>query len=216
MYSTYLNTCLALVSSFLSEPGHSIPIHESQAPTTFNLPYSLVPMDFKHLINGTEFKFAGTAQQIIAQLVVQDPSFRVPQIEPALELSTATESGLAARSKDQIFCIPVPGQPWVDVRLRTLSESINSLLLLATLIKRCPVNARSCTKLSCENEAAIVLCNDNKYAIAPNCGYLASYAQDIYNRCQRWDFGWRDWVSGGQKFDTDNYNVIVSRRAKDC
>ncbi|KAH9211540.1 hypothetical protein DL95DRAFT_273799, partial [Leptodontidium sp. 2 PMI_412] len=112
--------------------------------------------------------------------------------------------------QDNTFCIPVSGQPWVGVRLRTLSESINSLLLLlGTIRKRCPVNALSCTRPRCENETAIVLCNDNNYAITPNCGYLASYAQDIYDRCRRWDFGWGDWVSGGQEFDTDRYNIIV-------
>jgi hypothetical protein len=44
----------------------------------------------------------------------------------------------------------------------------------------------------------------NDYAICPGAAYLASYAQDINNRCSRWVD-----LSGGQEFDTDSYNVIA-------
>jgi hypothetical protein len=47
----------------------------------------------------------------------------------------------------------------------------------------------------------------NDYAIHPSCNYLSSYALDIVNSCS-WASGGVEYT-GGQEFDTDNYNVIV-------
>jgi len=52
-----------------------------------------------------------------------------------------------------------------------------------------------------------MILQQNSYDIWPNCGYLASYAQDIENSCSIDDAD--VWFTGGQEFDSDKYNVIV-------
>lgn len=47
----------------------------------------------------------------------------------------------------------------------------------------------------------------NDYRIAPALNYLGSYAQDLVDQCS--DNPKHPKESGGQEFDTDNYNVIV-------
>ncbi|CAG8976805.1 hypothetical protein HYALB_00012511 [Hymenoscyphus albidus] len=57
------------------------------------------------------------------------------------------------------------------------------------------------------------LCNDNTYAIAPTCSYLATYAEDIMEKCSEPGdptIGTPS-ISCGQQFDTDNYNVIIMK-----
>ncbi|CAG8959877.1 hypothetical protein HYFRA_00013149 [Hymenoscyphus fraxineus] len=72
----------------------------------------------------------------------------------------------------------------------------------------CPVNGRTCVAAGCDYNNCMVLCNDNPYFIQPDCGYLASYAADIIDRCN-WQLHWGGMHVIGQRFDTDNYNVIV-------
>lgn len=63
------------------------------------------------------------------------------------------------------------------------------------------VGGHSCARLSCIDKSGITLCNDNDGHIAPLSDYISSYAWDIVNACGR--------QTGGQEFDSDNYNVIV-------
>ena len=53
--------------------------------------------------------------------------------------------------------------------------------------------------------------HQNNYVVGPNSRYLASYASDIMEQCkvacaphEQCTF-----FTGGQMFDTDNYNIIV-------
>lgn len=54
----------------------------------------------------------------------------------------------------------------------------------------------------------------NWYDIYPDCGYIASYAQDLVDDCWFW-MGPPDTINRrqgvcGQLFDTDSYNVVVT------
>jgi hypothetical protein len=52
--------------------------------------------------------------------------------------------------------------------------------------------------------------------IQPNGAYIISYIQDLVNQCTYKDTGVKLWETGGQAFDTDNYNVIVKWTAQGC
>ncbi|PVH75702.1 hypothetical protein DL98DRAFT_592964 [Cadophora sp. DSE1049] len=196
---------LALAGSFFAIQAVSLQVENAQIATNIDLPYPLASMQFNHTVNGFELSFTGTIKQILGQLAARYPSFIISQIDSAQGITAVPQFSL-----DTTYCIPVPGQSWSPVRLRTVSQSIKELFLISTIITTCNINARTFSKLSCENKAAIVLCNDNYHPIGPSCSYLVPYAQDISDRCRTWDFGWRDWVAGGQEFDMDDYNVIVS------
>jgi hypothetical protein len=99
----------------------------------------------------------------------------------------------------------------------------NQIKYLKSLSGNCGVNARSCARISCSWTDAIWLCNDNDYYIQPSCKYLADYAGNIIGKCQNVQQrgckscaigGYNHYVNG-QQFDTDHYNVIVSREI-DC
>jgi hypothetical protein len=101
----------------------------------------------------------------------------------------------------------------------------NQIKYLRSLSGRCGVNARSCARISCSWTDAVWLCNDNDHYIEPSCRYLADYAANIMNACQNvkgkgcrhsaCSIGGYTHLVNGQQFDTDNYNVIVSREI-DC
>jgi hypothetical protein len=92
---------------------------------------------------------------------------------------------------------------------------------------RCAIGSDTCLNLGCFGDAVVQLCNDvvfplpsshallkylqNSYAIAPDCGYLASYADTIITHCVWFDRGGNQGLTGGQMFDTDGYNVIVKK-----
>lgn len=65
-----------------------------------------------------------------------------------------------------------------------------------------------CSRISCSDNAAVWLCNDNADAIGPQCSSLASYVDDIANDCQE-ERHHGHITARGQVFDTDNFNVIV-------
>jgi hypothetical protein len=101
----------------------------------------------------------------------------------------------------------------------------NQIKYLRSLSGRCGVKARSCVRISCSWTDAVWLCNDNDHFIEPSCKYLADYAANIMNACQdvkgqacrhsTCSIGGYTHYVNGQQFDSDNYNVIVSREM-DC
>lgn len=85
-------------------------------------------------------------------------------------------------SKEHIICCTDTEQPWFYVDVDKVQEGIE------TLKKRggsCAVAAgpRTCVDLTCDDQHEIVLCNDNGFPIAPNCDYLATYAEEIISEC---------------------------------
>lgn len=73
--------------------------------------------------------------------------------------------------------------------------------------------ANGCTRVSCENDSAIFLCNDNNYAINPPCSDVADMTTNIMKSCVR--STQNAWVITGQQFyygdaeGANGYNVIV-------
>ncbi|KAK7744703.1 hypothetical protein SLS62_010122 [Diatrype stigma] len=69
-----------------------------------------------------------------------------------------------------------------------------------------------CTRISCSWDAAIWFCNDTPVEKKHSCADLASFAVDIRSECH--SLIGKDYVIQGQKFDVDDFNVIVG--ADDC
>ncbi|CAG8955203.1 hypothetical protein HYFRA_00007219 [Hymenoscyphus fraxineus] len=134
-----------------------------------------------------------------------------------LNLLTITSSTPAVlsqekRSKSTIICCRDTNQPWwygddpaIQKGIDTLKDRPGSCAVAA--------GPRVCTDLTCDDKHKIQLCNDNTYAIEPTCSYLATYAEDIMEKCSEPGdptIGTPS-VSCGQQFDTDNYNVIIMK-----
>ena len=79
-----------------------------------------------------------------------------------------------------------------------------------------PVQRRTLSSSAVVQKEALLMSDvsrsmQNRCSINPSCQYLASYAQDIVDRCPSNKF---ENYLAGQEFDTDNYNMIVS--AQNC
>ncbi|CAG8957724.1 hypothetical protein HYFRA_00000060 [Hymenoscyphus fraxineus] len=141
-----------------------------------------------------------------------------PLINPNEILATNTTLEPRSKRLDSLFCCTNPDgtrnkdhlQDWIvpasseNPRFHKLTEYLRTGLQSSQ--KDCHVDARTCVRIGCDTPVGIFLCSERDDTISPKCDYLASYAEDIFNRC----FG----VACGQLFDTDGYNVLVS--AADC
>ncbi|KUJ24691.1 uncharacterized protein LY89DRAFT_727709 [Mollisia scopiformis] len=171
--------------------------------------YTSGKMTFNGTIHGVDFEMNGTAQEIYARFTASYPEIvALHPPEKQNDTYAAFDNNpvnLDKRSKMlPPLCIPVAGQNWQWTLYSPIDAGIK---YLKNLQGGCAVGARSCVRISCSYNGAIYLCNDNNYAIAPSCYYLATYAEDISRDCWiRWH--WKAYV-GGQEFDTDNYNVVV-------
>ncbi|CZR67160.1 uncharacterized protein PAC_17059 [Phialocephala subalpina] len=173
-------------------------------------------MEFKGTIHGVDFQANGTVESIYAQFTKQHPnvvaSFNADHLPVGTGQSNGNNSALVARNKIlPPNCAACGAWGWVAAETDTINDGVNYLIHHAGT---CGVGPRSCVRISCSYSAAIYLCNDNYYGIAPSCVYLASYAKDLTNDCSFWDAG-ANWTCG-QEFDTDAYNVIVHYDDHNC
>ncbi|EPE27412.1 hypothetical protein GLAREA_04203 [Glarea lozoyensis ATCC 20868] len=147
--------------------------------------------------------------QIYEQAKIANGDFDVDE-QLSANIATGSPEKLNARNKSPPpLCNQNIGNPWTPTDVLYINNGITYLRGKGS----CGVNPRSCARISCSYQAAIFLCNDRNDFIAPSCAYLASYAQDIVNRCQFFS-SFKKWQVAGQEFDTDNYNVVV--RAAAC
>ncbi|KAI1502665.1 hypothetical protein F5X99DRAFT_407741 [Biscogniauxia marginata] len=166
--------------------------------------YRVVPLHWTGIIEegGDNLTFQGTIQEIEAEIQKSKPEF---SWKTAFKdrIDSRDPSGLDIRNKNSEFFCTVGG----DGKATTLAIGVNSMsLIYAGGICGVGPGPRVCARISCEYDGAIWLCNDNTWPIAPQCGYLATYADDIVNTCGMGEsFG----EVQGQEFDTDNYNVAV-------
>ncbi|KAL8850858.1 MAG: hypothetical protein Q9221_004171 [Calogaya cf. arnoldii] len=150
----------------------------------------------------------GTVQNIFEKLGDAAPKVEIAKREDKTDT-------LEARDKPKHSTNVVTGiqcNPGGDsASVEEIKEGIEKLKKLGG---ECYVNPRSCAKISCEWRSAIFLCNDRDDIIAPNCKLLARDAEDILGACPRIDSGPQDIDDDGlkgQKFDRDNYNVVIKR-----
>lgn len=183
--------------------------------------YTISPMNFKGKIGPHEVNFNGTVEELMDHVEKEHPGFdRNSVVAAAGELVFRHTQELTTRSKDGVHCCPVAGQPFSDAYRNDIQGGIQYLQGVAAQGITCGVGAagtnavnklsRNCVRISCSDDSAIFLCNDNGYIIQPNCAYIASYAQDLINSCTHYPWFVATAYVCGQEFDTDNYNVVVS------
>ena len=144
-----------------------------------------------------------------------------------------THSIVKPRSKSSLQCLPIENFGWQRCQSWGIQQGIAFLCDFPESMQQtaCKIAAgpKTCRMISCVSNSGIWLCNDvssplhsgndlhkihvtqNDHPIHPSCNYLGSYAQDIYDKCV-WDddySGFDVLFTGGQEFDTDNYNIIV-------
>ncbi|KAF1810898.1 hypothetical protein P152DRAFT_483602 [Eremomyces bilateralis CBS 781.70] len=157
---------------------------------------------------GEDVELSGTAEDVYNQIVHLNPSY-----DPAAFGNNATDIAppLSKRDKSGLICNigrhAQVGRIWQGI------SYLKSLPGGGT----CGIDAgpAHCVRISCSWDSGIFLCNDNPWPIAPNCAYLATYAEDIVlscpysDECQPGAAAFCNEFVNGQRFDTDNYNVIV-------
>ncbi|TVY78243.1 hypothetical protein LSUE1_G003224 [Lachnellula suecica] len=167
------------------------------------LPYSVEVGEISGTYNGNAFAIRGDVQEVAAELEARHGPLQTRSAE--FELQPVKREKL---NKDGIICIPVSGQSWTWALTVDIQNGINTINSIGGSLG---VNGHQCARLSCNGGApgaGIFLCNDNDYKITPGLNYMATYANDIKNKCLiNIPFG--NQVSGGQEFDSDNYNIIV-------
>ncbi|KAF4629452.1 hypothetical protein G7Y89_g8697 [Cudoniella acicularis] len=170
--------------------------------------YEMNIMQFSGTIGGIQHTSNGTIKQVFEEFKKRHPEAAAATLAAA-KVTTgakATSKKLETRgSKYALNCCPVGGWGWTGASQKRILEGISYLRNVNAL---CGVGVRSCVRVSCSWDAAIYLCNDNYNDVAPNCAYIATFAQDLINACSFWNGGWGEQVCG-QEFDTDSYNVIV-------
>jgi len=215
---------MLLITTTLSA---SIPTAASPPPNSLTqVPYPVVPAMFNGTIHGLPFTANGTMQEVYSQFYTLHP-----EITPlnstqltAAGFSLLTNTGtnintthLDTRFPSTRYCIPVPGQPWRASVLAYLPQILGPFYSSGKLL----IPPRYCAKIACGWQTAIWLCNDAYFAWAnPALDYLlTSFILDIQANCvieQAFTVNvlgnpttW--WVlgMGGQKFDTDGFNVII-------
>lgn len=63
-----------------------------------------------------------------------------------------------------------------------------------------------CTRVSCSDDTAIWVCNDNSYEIQHSCPDLATYAVDIRAKCHSYTV---EMTIRGEEYDSGNFHVVV-------
>ncbi|KAH8673767.1 hypothetical protein BX600DRAFT_433381 [Xylariales sp. PMI_506] len=168
--------------------------------------YSIVPLQWTGQLeaDGPQLSFNGTLQsykEIEAQIHALDPGFNWPSVSITQNGATVTQ---VQRSKSSIFCHVGGGG---EINTDTIADGVQYLKSIGGQCQ-VPAGPRKCARVSCSYDAGIWLCNDNTWNIEPLCSYVATYVQDLLDKCQVTAKNGVEDVEG-QEFDTNGYNVIV-------
>ncbi|KAF3920636.1 hypothetical protein ABW21_db0204844 [Orbilia brochopaga] len=140
---------------------------------------------------GPNVHLNGTGNQIMAQLLELNPDWKPAEI---------MERAVERRSwRDRGACGLVAGEV---ANGGATVENINHLRAMGEAM--CGAAPYTCVGMYCNHNSALLLCNDNNYHIDRPCRYLAEGAADLFNLCSQRDFK-------GQRFDSDNFNIVVRR-----
>ncbi|KAH9219474.1 hypothetical protein DL95DRAFT_457547 [Leptodontidium sp. 2 PMI_412] len=139
--------------------------------------YKFTPLLMTGTIGDITLNHTGTMQEIYAQLATEHPNFNPMELDDVSESVVETRD---KRSKSDWECIPVPGQNWIPARDAVIDIGIAYLKKVKALIW---FDGHACSRISCSWDSAITLCNVTPNKKGLSCEYMASYAQDLRNRC---------------------------------
>ncbi|KAJ4129087.1 hypothetical protein NW768_007618 [Fusarium equiseti] len=162
----------------------------------------------------------GTIQDVMDQLKVNYPEYvRKAQGEIDAAIKAEDESGVneppspesqaldRLQKRDSNICWNFPA-----AREKPIHKGINYLRgLRGSLTVR--AGPRVCDRISCDEDAAIFICNDNRTPFyIPTWDHVANAAAACNNECRRFCFGCgidTAWYTAGQRFHDANFNVII-------
>ncbi|KAH7356452.1 hypothetical protein BKA65DRAFT_494730 [Rhexocercosporidium sp. MPI-PUGE-AT-0058] len=149
----------------------------------------------------------GTVEQILAQLASENPhvDFSNP-FTTGVTTGVVEDSHISKRVHSDVNCIPVLGQTWKPAKMSAIEDGINFLNHVQAM---CRVASHSCARVSCSFNSGIHLCNNNDYSLVKSCVDIATYAQAISDKCRYWITYLNIGETGGQAWDTENFNICV-------
>ncbi|EGD84880.1 hypothetical protein H112_08597 [Trichophyton rubrum D6] len=149
---------------------------------------------------GDNVTLEGTIQEIFHQILKLNPSYKPEDFPDAPHSPRKVSSKLEKRIPGDIICDPSgTKRAW----RKHIEEGV-AYLKRAPQASLCRVRNRSCSRISCSWDSGIFLCNDRDSWFEEFCPLLGNYADEILRGCQQS----RTKVAG-QKFDPQNYNVLV-------
>ncbi|PVH83075.1 hypothetical protein DL98DRAFT_569920 [Cadophora sp. DSE1049] len=169
--------------------------------------FEYVPLRISGSIGDVHLNHTGTIEEILAKVADENPGFKIEDVLTSAGPAVDTLNTLDKRTKSDLACYPFSGQPtWKPVEARYIRDGISYLQKVTAL---CWVEGHKCSRISCSYKSAISLCNVTPVRKGLSCSYMASYAQDILNKCT-YEVGIMRFV-GGQAWDTQGYNINVYR-----
>ncbi|KAI0854933.1 hypothetical protein F4860DRAFT_520358 [Xylaria cubensis] len=174
--------------------------------------YKIEPMSWTGAIEdgGPEVSFNGTIEEVTRQIQATKRDFTWESLRRDLGNFTTP---LQKRDKAGVVC--GVGGEGAGTHGALTSNVEDSKAKISKMAGNCTVAAgpRTCSAITCTRYAAVWLCNDNTNPISPPCSSLASYVDDIVQKCgQDYYHGHR--LCHGQEFDSSNFNVIVGWKAE--
>ncbi|KAK0103356.1 hypothetical protein ONS95_005382 [Cadophora gregata] len=122
------------------------------------------------------------------------------------------------RDITDVNCLAQTGQrTWKLAPLGPILSGIKYLRNIEGGFGICTVAKTSCTRISCNNDAAIYWCNNNNFELRKYYFMLADYAQALVDKCTVVDVAGKGSLRkrvGGQAWDRINWNVFI--RAESC
>ncbi|PVH82450.1 hypothetical protein DL98DRAFT_586440 [Cadophora sp. DSE1049] len=169
--------------------------------------YAVKPMTFKGTIGGIAVEAEGSIEEIIANMEINYPGLT------ANLTAEATEHDLSLHTRDKkigIICCPIPGMPadWTTAIQKYIEDGIK---YLNNVKGYCGADPSTCSRVSCSYGASIWLCNFRDNHISATCSWIATFAQDLINKCAVWVQGANGKGVCGVEFDDENFRVIVRR-----
>ncbi|CAG8953013.1 hypothetical protein HYFRA_00003205 [Hymenoscyphus fraxineus] len=171
-----------------------------------SLPYDISPMTYTGTVNGKEQRFSGTIEVIPSN---PTHSFHVPTLKQEVhakiaKLDPSFHAGLenlTLSTRDVSETRDISGPPLCLDRwgFANVARILQGVAYLRYHGGGCGVKALKCARISCSYDAAIYLCNDNEFGIAPSCNELSDYPQKIIDRC--------GWMSSGDTFHNPTLQV---------
>ncbi|KAH7380836.1 hypothetical protein BKA64DRAFT_222054 [Cadophora sp. MPI-SDFR-AT-0126] len=199
-------TVLMLASSFVVA-GTAEDFHITKGEV---LPqgFEYAPLRMTGTVGDVTLNHTGTIEEILAKVVDEHPEFKIEDVQTAASPIVSTLDKVDKRTKSDFVCYPFAGQPnWRPAINRWISEGIAYLQHVNAL---CWVDGNKCARISCSWGSAISLCNVTPNPKGLSCAYMASYAQEIKDRCTITRRKLPD-ECGGQFWDTEGYNINVFR-----
>ncbi|KAG4423919.1 hypothetical protein IFR04_002914 [Cadophora malorum] len=115
------------------------------------------------------------------------------------------------RFMTDVNCLRATGQNWSPAPVNQAQSAVDFLKATTAF---CAVSARSCVRVSCVEQAAVYLCNNNNDYCNSSCFKISKYAQALIDQCLTASQGGGGRVVGGQAWNNENWNVFI--RGESC